>query len=195
MIQRVNNIIVNWLIREGSIDEDDREVYQYVIQGIMENGITLTVIFIDMIILKSIIVGIVFILSFKFLRKYSGGYHAETYLKCFILSNLSFICAVALIKYGVIDSGVYRASGLAASRILYFLGPVDSPNKPLSKKEKQIYYKNEKITICIVLIICIIMYVMNITEIEKAIESAVILNGFTSLYVVIRRKQNGNICL
>lgn len=195
MMQRVNDKIVNWLIREGSIDEDDREVYQYGIQGIMENVLTFTVIFLDMIILKSIIVGTAFILCFKFLRKYSGGYHAETYLKCFILSDLTFICAVALIKYGVIDSGVYRASGLAASGILYFLGPVDSPNKPLSKKEKQIYYKKEKITICIVVIICIIMYVMNITEIEKAIESAVILNGFTSLYVVIRRKQNGNICL
>lgn len=195
MIQKINDKIINWLIREGSVDEEDREVYQYGIQGIIENGITLMVIFLDMVILKSIVLGIVFILSFKYLRRYSGGYHADTYLKCFILSDISFICAIILVKYSVLSIEFYRICGAVSLGILYCLGPVESPNKPLTDKEKQIYYKNEKITICIYMLVCIIMYFINMADIEKAIESAVILNGVTSLCVVVRRKNDGNIYL
>lgn len=193
MLQKINDRVINWLIREGSVEEEDRELYQYSMQGILENGITMMVIFIDMIILKSIVQGIVFILSFKYLRRYSGGYHADTYKKCFILSNLLFICAIISIKYNIISIICYRIFGLVSLIILYCIGPVESRNKPLTDSEKQIYYKNEKITICIVMLVCIIMYFMNMADIEKSIESAVILNGVTSLGVVVRRKCNGNI--
>lgn len=193
MVEKINNRMIDWLISEGCIGEEDREVYQYGIQSIVERVAAFLAMVIIMVLMDSIVTGIVFIVCFKQLRRYAGGYHAATYLRCFVFSNIAFISVIAFIKYDIFSIMIYRILSILSFGILYYLRPVESPNKTFTDKAKLIFYRKEKITICIMILLCIIMGIWNLLIIEKAIESAALLNGATSLWEVYRRKCDGNI--
>jgi accessory gene regulator B len=80
--------ISHYLVEQGAAEKEDVEIYQY---GI---GLFLSTVFnIAAVLAMSLFTGmfagtVLFLLIFITLRTVTGGYHANTYMKCFIV----FIC-------------------------------------------------------------------------------------------------------
>lgn len=195
MIEKIKYGIVDKLILEDKILQEERELYLYSVETLFEKILAFLTIFVIAVLCKSVLVGCVFYISFKETRKYAGGYHANTFVKCYLLSNLCFFCTIVLIKFSIVELNYYRIlAGILAIYLLY-IGPVDCENKQFDEEEKKIFYRCEIYNILIIAVVCVFLGVFNLEELEKAVESAVILNGMTSLIVMIKRRKYGSLHL
>ena len=71
--------------------KEEKEIWDYFYFLILSQIFTFSFIFIFGIVFNYIKVLLFSILSFIFLRTKSGGYHCDSFQKCFITTNLSFI--------------------------------------------------------------------------------------------------------
>ncbi|MGO5071657.1 accessory gene regulator B family protein [Roseburia faecis] len=96
-MQKYAGTIITWLICQQAIQERDRELYTYALYNmvLLIIPLGLTVIFGE--IIGNVKQGIVMILPFITLRKYSGGYHAKTPLRCMIISSLLLFLCIKII--------------------------------------------------------------------------------------------------
>lgn len=107
MVERIVRKKLEIWEQNGHISEDELEIIEYgMIQGIYSiTGIVLTLILAAMF--GSVTMGILFLLFFMPLRSVSGGYHAKTRGKCFLISCLiMFIDAGGWNKFFRASAGV-----------------------------------------------------------------------------------------
>lgn len=90
--------IADLLLIRAKEQKYSRDVYVYGIEVFISNFLNVLAIFIISCLLSDGIMGLVFLLVFCPLRVFTGGYHAKTYGKCFMVGNISF-----LIVYGLND--------------------------------------------------------------------------------------------
>lgn len=126
-------------------DENDKypmEVYVYGIELLISTLISTTLIILTGVITNSFIESLIFLLSFSVIRVYTGGYHSMTYLRCNVISVLSYVFVYLSVRYaGEYFSNVFvMAGGYILTIILAALfAPVENQNKEIDKKEKKKY--------------------------------------------------------
>ena len=81
------------------------------------------------------------------LRKYSGGFHAETKERCSYIS-----VGILIISYIIFFKLEWKVRELVAvtlfcSSVIFLLVPVDSINKPLDSLEYRVYQKRAKLVL------------------------------------------------
>ena len=143
MIQHISEILVKKLLSKGYFSSDDAELYIYGFFVLFSQSLYFLVVILIGSIFHILIESIVFFLVFQLLRKYAGGYHASTEAQCEMLSTLSIIISLGLIKLsrlydiqiGLLIFSLYSAS------FIFFLSPLDTPEKPLSVSEKKHFRK------------------------------------------------------
>lgn len=157
MIYKTSRHITDKLIRHGRVDSDDRELFEYGIFLVISQIIYALVCIICGIVFKCIAESLVLYVSFNFARKYSGGFHASTELRCFIISSLSILCSVSLIKtFEIKDLCVPFIIFLAAaSAVIIIFSPLDTDEKPLTEDEKVLFRKKSFLVLGVLLAVCI----------------------------------------
>ncbi len=81
---------------------------------------------------------IIFTVSFSVLREYGGGYHAKTRKKCFVLSIMTLVVALSIIKLAEsFQILMFPICGIALISAIYILlkAPIDTPNKRFDEDE------------------------------------------------------------
>ena len=157
MIYKTSRHITDKLIRHGRVDSDDRELFEYGIFLVISQIIYALVCIICGIVFKCIAESLVLYVSFNFARKYSGGFHASTELRCFIISSLSILCSVSLIKtFEIKDLCVpFIILLAAASAVIIIFSPLDTDEKPLTEDEKVLFRKKSFLVLGVLLAVCI----------------------------------------
>lgn len=148
MSRRLANRVSLWLCRCDAISDEDIELYTYAIQVCITTVSPLIMILCISAALGHIPEGILLVLPFLTIRKYSGGYHAKTALRCFISSII--LCITYLL------AAIYLSNGFGILLImvpagisLMLLSPVDSVNRRLSDTEVlRFRRKSRTITLC-----------------------------------------------
>ena len=112
-------------------------------------------IFILSVLLGKIYSSIVFSSIFVTIRLFSGGFHAKTYGRCFIFSNLTYlICLVSANQILLHDLGLLcPILATAAAVIIFVLTPIKHKNHPLSDGK---YKKNQRISRALTVCICLV---------------------------------------
>ncbi|MCI8669014.1 MAG: accessory gene regulator B family protein [Lachnospiraceae bacterium] len=95
-------------------------------------------------ILEIFVQSVCFLLGFLAIRRYAGGYHAKTQKICFLISFL-VLCISFLIfrSFEQRDMGIVFVANILYSIFIWYLAPVDNPNKRLD------YAESEKYRICV----------------------------------------------
>ena len=95
-------------------------------------------------VLGDIRIGLLFLFVFISVRLFAGGFHASTYVRCFITSNLVYLCAFVCIRtLCTTNTLTIQIILLIISCILITLkGPIKNLHHPLSEK---VYSKNRAI--------------------------------------------------
>lgn len=143
MIEKLSAKIVNYLLDNKAINDtaDDKEFYQYGIEITISSVLNVILILTIGLISGSLIESIVFLLCFIPFRQFSGGFHADSYLKC----NTSFcICYILLIAlYNLTSEILSTYIAVLISFVCVILialkCPVENPNKPISDNKKKIH--------------------------------------------------------
>lgn len=190
MIGSVANNITNYLICKKVIKDDDREIYQYGFEQVFSSLLNIATMLLLGIILGKIYQSLVLILSFMALRSYSGGYHANTPLQCYLLTVMSISAALSIMKFITIDRFICLGLLVLSSVVILLLSPIGTKNKPLDEIEKIIYRKKTIIVWSVETCVAIVFIILDITEIHIAITLAQVI---ISIALIFGNLQCGNL--
>lgn len=143
MINKLAHKIVTNMLKENIINGKQTQFYEYAFIIKAESAITILSILTLSLIYKLIGPTIIFLVFFLELRKRTGGFHAKTFFRCFIMSNIIIYVFFALIYPILIiqEMKLIFVSSTVAFIVIYSICTVNHPNWNLSNKE----YKQMKI--------------------------------------------------
>lgn len=154
MFNKASECLTRKLVNKNIIKKEEVEIYQFGIANFMMKAIHLISYTIIGFAFRQLPALIVFLAAFIPLRECSGGYHAKTPFRCYIISCItvaSFLCLLLFLPQG---SKYSILIGVFSSLILFPAVPVESENKPLSDAEKT-YYKS-KAGFIIIIELCLV---------------------------------------
>lgn len=152
MISYLSRSITLFLLRNNVVDAEKRSVYEYGFEVIISTVIGFVLIFISGFILDELLSSMIFYAMFIIVRQYTGGYHANSHLKC--KSTMLCLCLLVLLSAKYLTdlfSFVWHLTFL----IIYFVtvvlcAPVEHINAPLTDELK---IRNKKISVIIAIIL------------------------------------------
>ena len=153
---KITNWITEKMISNNTICDDEREVYVYCINCVLETVFMwITMLFIG-IVTKRIYEALLFNVYFFIIRSKAGGFHAKTFARCYFLSVATYSLVLYLSICLCESNGILQYS--AASVVVLLLAPVDSANKPIEKSREIL--RNVKFKIATISIIFGIIYAL-----------------------------------
>lgn len=123
----------------GYVNESNDEIIAYGLQRIRDFLIDIMGVIICGIIMRNLLASMVFEVFYIPLRVYAGGYHASNEKKCAYLSWGSIVLSLAVISYLPIPMRIQHLLMVLSAIIIFFLAPLESANKPLMVKEKEVF--------------------------------------------------------
>ena len=147
MLEALAYRIVSYQIHKGLLKEEDRKVYQYGYQMLMEYCINIVTSIVIAVSFHACGIVLVFSLAYFLLRGYAGGYHAKTSIGCFLMSAALLTAAVAVVRYA---GGISLNKWLFLAEIVmlpyvFVKVPIPVKNKPITENEKIRFGKRAKV--------------------------------------------------
>lgn len=146
-MQKCAEAVAVWLVRCQVIEEQEKELYCYAMESFVMFWSPMILALLLGTIMGRVKEGILVIIPFMMIRKFSGGYHAKNLWICLTCSSLLlFLCI--LISCSLSANTVLMLTTLAASLNLIIFSPIDHENKVLSIKERKVYQNVTGILTC-----------------------------------------------
>lgn len=145
MLGSLSKKVVDRLLIDEGTEKEDYEIYLF---G-MEQLLTVIIDFLTAILLGvvfgEVIQTVIFVLSFMIMRSYAGGFHASTPFKCYLLTSLTIIIVLSVMKCIEADIAVLAGMLFVASMVIWLLAPVDTENKTIDDVEFVVYRRKTRI--------------------------------------------------
>lgn len=158
MISNIASKVVKKLIDHSVIDDTEQELYVYGFFILISQILYFTLTIMFGILLDIVLESVIFYVAFQFIRRYAGGIHASSELKCEIVTTTSiFLCllCIKLCEINNIQMPILVLTIIAAVSI-FILCPLDTPEKPLTKEEYKYFRKISWVTLLLIMLaICI----------------------------------------
>ena len=161
MIELIAERLTGYLVSKDIIENEEIDVYKYGYEILTSSLLGVFLILVVSILLHQVDVAIFFLCVFCGVRSYSGGYHADTYLKC----NATFVCV--FITYTCVVNYLYMIPNVKLSLIVMCVistvvickyAPLENHNKPLSKDNIKRNSIKTNVSICIWNIVALLLY-------------------------------------
>lgn len=162
MIDELIVKIVDSMINTDIISKDDKEAYVYAYTITLEKILTLITIGIMGVVLNRLVNIIIFLCTFMFLRRRTGGFHLETFGQCFIGTNIICIiievCDFIWLKYMPVVMVFCMVS------VIYILcvGTVNHPNLALDDSELRESKKRARIVVVLEVLLTIVLCIVGV---------------------------------
>lgn len=160
MINKLSCLVVNKLLNEGNISYEEKDLYVYGLFMFISSTLYFILSSIFGLIFGCLFESIIFYFAFQLIRKYAGGYHASTEIRCEILSTLSILLCVLIIR--ILKEHNFNLVLLCITGfsivVIVALCPLDTPEKPLSVNEFKYFRKISWIILLVLVVIVIISY-------------------------------------
>lgn len=141
------------MINSGSIDEEEREIYEYAIQSFKLLIMPILYAVFMGWVLQEWVITMEYVFLFSILRKFSGGYHAKTESQCMLFSLGTIYSAVYLVNKWEIGFHLNICYILSVLILLKY-SPVDSENRKLDKEERKMSHR----IILLMQVLLVVMY-------------------------------------
>lgn len=156
MIRELSSRIAKWLEHEGVISDEDKELFSYAVYSLFFDLMPIFIVTVLGIAFKMLGEGLLIIIPFMMIRKFSGGYHLNSPKLCIICSIMLLALAMGFSK--VIISGgqisILTAFVVLAVISLCVSSPIDNDNRKLRKNEQLLFRK----IVCILAVISLVIY-------------------------------------
>ncbi|MGP1433628.1 MAG: accessory gene regulator ArgB-like protein [Peptoanaerobacter stomatis] len=191
-MEALSEKIITNIIKSGESIEDCREVYVY---GLTQLFRTLLNLFTTVIIgfcMGMLSESIVFVICLMLIRSYSGGYHSDSPIRCYLISVIAVIMALGSIKLSVWNEYSSVLVMVISNGILLLYAPIGHRNKPLEDIEVLVYKRRLK-WILLALTVTFMMFVLvNWITLSYVVSSAVLLSA---VMLLVAKMDNWFSCL
>lgn len=160
MLHSCAEYLTHTLYRHCPLSEEKRPVFVYGFELSLSTLSSILSIILLSIIFKNVYSSLLFLYTFFFLRLFSGGYHAPTYSKCFILTNAIFAFVYLLSEVIQWYKPLLIPFAILSCISIFLLSPIRSTKHPLSER---LYAQNKKTARIIVSIDFLLFLILYIT--------------------------------
>lgn len=143
-IKRVSYVVARYITIKMNESHSDKYVYYYALQIIIgtliEAGFIYTVAWLMGMLEETLLCSVVF----ASIRRFSGGFHQDTYTKCFCTTSILILSTSFLAKNSVYYYTLLMNSLLFSVSVYltYKYAPCDTINKPIVSSEHRSELKN-----------------------------------------------------
>ena len=159
-MKQLAHIVTDRLINAHIIEKEEAEIYDYGLQLLLTSGTTTIVILLIGIISQKLTLTLLFMLALVLLRRYAGGYHAQTYLHCFLISCSVYLGMLISVHFAKSFLGAKEGIilSLVTCSYLCFKGSINSEKNQKTEEQMQQREKLTRILTCILTSCSIILF-------------------------------------
>lgn len=139
--ETVSKKFLDYAIRHKYIRDEQYEEYLYILTMLLNILITDVTMLAIGFAMHMVWECALFWAVYKILRKYCGGLHFSTSLKCYLSSCVMCPIVLGIIKFVPFNVIVFTSLAVASTIFLFIFSPVEAVNKPLDEKEVVIFGK------------------------------------------------------
>lgn len=166
MIQKIVDALVNMQAQNSAMTSEDEKIYRY-------GYVLLCEVFLNLV--TALTIGIVFSKTREVifflgmyipLRSFCGGWHADKIWKCTVISNAILLLQVYGLKNLISNLSIKVMLVIFFLNMIciFFMAPVETEMKKISREEKQIYRKRIKLIFTLHLVIMLIITLGKVNE-------------------------------
>lgn len=190
MYSKIANACANMFQKNNIIKPEEREIYQYGIEVGVATLVNVATTLAIGLIMRMPVESLVVLLCYIAIRAYSGGFHASSDSKCYIISAVIIILNLAFARI-VLHLGLYHVSmivGCVAGAFIFFLSPVVHENRPLDDDEYPIFKKRARVIVVVLLTATTFLYFLKIYNVAVTSSITIFFVGLSVLLGYIRQK-------
>lgn len=135
MLERIVRKLVNLLQKNGLVSLEEYEEFSYVLLGNAESLLVIISILLIGIIIGQGMPTVSFLIYFFALRRKTGGYHLNSYCKCYICTVCLYVF-ITVFSYLVFKyEKIVISCAVIAGLIIMYIGNINHPNMDLEVEE------------------------------------------------------------
>lgn len=192
MITSLAQIITGCLVRNNIIDNTKLDIYIYGFEIMISNIICFGIGLLIGAVFSELLKCIVFLAVFVLLRRYCGGYHAETYLLCDTIFTMNILLVMIILKnisvYPIYFHFIIDGVSIVSS---VMLAPVENKYKPLTIEEKKKHKLYAVVMSLVMIIISSVLFFINL-KFAAVIDMASITVALSMIIEVLRKGCENN---
>ena len=162
-------------------NQNEKEIIQYGLNQLFWILLNFFAIAISGVLWHEFCFSILVFLEIYFLRPYAGGYHADTEIKCCMISLGIVNIAMLVRKINVISLDCMFVIYLCFICVIVLFSPVDNPIHPLSKADSRFYAKRSRQLIFWYSFLLVISIALRIMVLRDSIIYTVLIVGISAL--------------
>ena len=163
----VVDLVMRFLLKQNVIenDEDSIAYCRYGIEITISSLFNVFLVLIIGVVFGYLLLSILFLLIFINMRRYTGGYHASTYLGCNTALCVSYTILCVITKYIVdLSFGIILFIAIILHIVSFWVialySPLENENKPLANEIKKTnHYKSIIFAILVSITNLVLLYV------------------------------------
>ncbi len=176
MIEKMVFDVVNLMESKKIIEKASRDYYEYALVSITERIIAVGTMLAIGMLFKQFTPTIIFLVFFLSLRKRTGGYHADKFWQCYLVTIVTYI---GVIKTAILFSEkipiVIYALLIPAVLIIEVIGTVNHPNIDLNERELRETKRAARLLVLLETAIIVILAILGINQLYVSYMSIAII--------------------
>lgn len=190
MVEEMVLKLVNQMEMKKMIEKSDRDYYEYVLIMMIERIIAIGSLLIISVIFKQFLPTVVFLTFFLSLRKRTGGYHADKFWQCYLLTIITYIGVVRVAPALSAPPHMMYILLFFAVLVIEVFGTVNHPNINLDKNELRETKKAARLLVLIEIgiIAVLIMLKMNQLYVSYMSIAIIVCSFFMCLAKIIKQE-------
>jgi len=196
MFKKQMEKLTNALIKNGASKAENKEIIVYGLCSAIEIGFNIITTLVLGFLFGLVLEGIIFLISYAFLRTYVGGYHCEKAINCYFMSSGIIALVLAAVEFTPGEYTKLISIGILAISVPFILkvAPVESTHKPLDSAERKYYRKKTIIHLMIECFTIIVLFLVGINNVAYVICLCIMITALLVFFQMIQMflKNNRN---
>ena len=155
MYKKTSKAIADVFLNNKILPEDKYALFKYGCELIISNVVYTLIFLIISMLTNTLVPSLLFYAGFLITRKFCGGYHASSYIRCHLLfafNHFLFILFVYLLP-SILYTLFFILFIIVCSLSIAIWSPVDHKNKQFTKGE-YLFFRKYSLILSVLIIIC-----------------------------------------
>jgi len=183
MISKLAKNIAHFFVVQKTVEENKEAIYAYGMELLISDVLNTLIVLLIALISHTLPAMIVFTAIFMGLRKFAGGYHANSHLSCMI----TLIVVMLIFSYGICNVSEKYAWIISIGfvvisiPVIFNLAPVPHPNKPVSEEKKAKLKRYSRILVLLLSMLALLLIIFRLNKISLYVSSGIFLSALAAV--------------
>lgn len=189
MIRMISEAITKWLELEGAVSSNERTLIQYAAYSFLFGLLPVGIVLVLGMCFGMIREGIILIIPFMLLRKFSGGFHLKSSGLCLVVTTGVLALSMGLTKYIAYTekTGMLSICVFLSVLGLCIFSPIENQARKLTGKERSVFRMIARILAILSLALYVLLLHNGSTRYVTAFGVGIILVGLLQTPCIVCR--------